>query len=73
MRKQNGWPHDGHRGTGYIVILGLRTRPMEAVLEEVPVPGAATDQVRKGAQELGAKTGWDGLVEATGSQPVLFF
>lgn len=64
MRKQNGWPQGGHRGTGYIVILGLRTRPMEAVLE---------DQVRKGAQELGTKAGRDGLIEVKGPQPGLFF
>lgn len=53
---------------------------MEAVLEEqrpwpsqVPVSGAATDQVRKSAQKLGTKTGWDGLVGERGPQPGLFF
>lgn len=53
---------------------------MEAVLEEqgpwpsqVPVPGAATDQLRKSAQKLGIKTGWDDLVGARGPQPGLFF
>lgn len=53
---------------------------MEAVLEEqgpwpsqVPVPGAAPDQVRKNAQKLETKTSWDGLVGARGPQLGLFF